>query len=252
MKCKHCGNQLSIEDERCPFCGKINEQAQKHSKAMRRYSKEFKKAKQQVANTNHLIKSFTVFLIIAVILAMGNAAVLYLRYHAWDICMDLEEKQVKRNAVFYERTLSEALDEEDLFTINWYYTHKDLYSIDKLHRFSFFSRIGSEYTRIYQSVMDIYDADIVGLSDSNDQLLSTAGNAIADFYKSYDLLTDTYSDIVSSLNESELDQAEKIKEKLELFLGVYCNIPAEQLAKLPDSSELQIALILGKGMGLHE
>ena len=47
MVCKHCGNQLSLEDEICPFCGMENEAAKKHTEEMRHFSGQFHQVKTE-------------------------------------------------------------------------------------------------------------------------------------------------------------------------------------------------------------
>lgn len=45
MKCKYCGGEISLEDVKCPYCGRENEEAVQHIKDMQYYQGEFEKAK---------------------------------------------------------------------------------------------------------------------------------------------------------------------------------------------------------------
>ena len=45
MKCPNCGSNLSIDDERCSFCGADNSFAKKHRSQMRHFTREFNKTK---------------------------------------------------------------------------------------------------------------------------------------------------------------------------------------------------------------
>lgn len=47
MKCPGCGSNLTIDDEKCLFCGQENPFAKKHRKEMRHFTKEFNKTKRK-------------------------------------------------------------------------------------------------------------------------------------------------------------------------------------------------------------
>ena len=54
MKCRYCGSNLGIEDEYCPYCGKVNDQAAGHQAVMKDYLNEFERTK-----TEAKVKSIT-------------------------------------------------------------------------------------------------------------------------------------------------------------------------------------------------
>lgn len=37
IKCKYCGASISLLDEKCPYCQKINDKAKKHLKELNKY-----------------------------------------------------------------------------------------------------------------------------------------------------------------------------------------------------------------------
>lgn len=252
MICKHCGNPLSIEDDKCPFCGEINQEVIRHTRAMRHYSKEFTKAKNEAEASNRLIRSFTVFLIIAVVLALGNAVVLFLRFHAQDIADNLERKRVNRNVSAYEEKIVNALSEDDLYSFKCYYDDNYLYRFDDLKRYDFFSMIGGYYCDLYTCIMDLYDSKIVGLYRTDDELLQKAASCIQALYEEYDHMNDTYSTSHQWMTDIDFTKADEIKERMELMISVYCNIDLKEVEAMKDSTPLQISMQIGRGMGLYE
>ena len=48
MKCKYCGSNLGIEDEFCPYCGKVNKKAAKYLAEKNKYLNEYEQTKTEV------------------------------------------------------------------------------------------------------------------------------------------------------------------------------------------------------------
>ena len=68
MKCPYCGGNLSLEDETCPHCGRLNEQALQHVKGMKHYKGEFEHTKKHVyIATNRYTKVVVRVVIIALL-----------------------------------------------------------------------------------------------------------------------------------------------------------------------------------------
>ena len=68
MKCEHCGNNLGIEDEKCPYCGKENKFAWKHNKDMDRYEADYESVKEEVLSNSRHFNGLAVRITITAIL----------------------------------------------------------------------------------------------------------------------------------------------------------------------------------------
>ncbi|MGN0156099.1 MAG: hypothetical protein ACI39N_02540, partial [Lachnospiraceae bacterium] len=76
MKCKYCGANLAIEDEKCPFCGKPNPFMTKHRSEMKRFTKEFEKTKSEVIEKSNRFNSWTIRVTVIAVLVALNVTVL--------------------------------------------------------------------------------------------------------------------------------------------------------------------------------
>lgn len=118
MKCEHCGNNLGIEDEKCPYCGWENRFAQKHNKDMDRYEADYESVKEEVlSNSRHFNGLAVRITITAILLAViaGLFAGLANKYEILDARRDaiLKAHIDEYNARLEE--LTEARDYTGLF-----------------------------------------------------------------------------------------------------------------------------------------
>ena len=85
MKCPFCGANLSLEDEKCPYCGTPNPEGCRHQENLHHYQAEFEKTKQDVYTTSKRFAHLSVKTTIIAILILLNIAAIILNSRSWDI-----------------------------------------------------------------------------------------------------------------------------------------------------------------------
>jgi hypothetical protein len=171
MNCKHCGSQLSIEDEKCPFCGLPNDEAKQHIKDMQRYNQEFNKAKVTIATATGFVRSFLIFIVIAAILAIANVVVLVMNNNVYDRADAVILEETKENIDTYKMLCQDAYNKEDYYTLyRLYYDHK-LNELDGFEDYYAIVSIAGDYLSVYSGTMNLYMYDTVFLYNTKDDLL---------------------------------------------------------------------------------
>ena len=80
MKCKYCGYNIGLEDEYCPHCGKLNEQAATHIADMKHYEEDYEKTKESVVTKSAKFNARTgrmaviAVLLMIIVILLGVAA----------------------------------------------------------------------------------------------------------------------------------------------------------------------------------
>ena len=107
MKCQSCNAPLSIEDEKCPYCGAPNPEAIKHRQEMRMFSGEFQKTRSSVlkVSSEHAGKSMRI-VILCVMTVLLILSFLFVGF-SWDIASAMTKWQAAANSEKYCTLLDE-------------------------------------------------------------------------------------------------------------------------------------------------
>lgn len=85
MKCRYCGANISFNDEKCPYCGKINKLAEKHVAEKKVYEKDLEQTagvvkKRSKASQDILVRVYVLLGLVAVFGLLVVLALSYSRY----------------------------------------------------------------------------------------------------------------------------------------------------------------------------
>ena len=160
MKCKYCGSNLGIEDEVCPYCGKLNEEAAGHQAVMETYREEFEKTKTEVKkksiSAGRLGRLIVIGLMLVVILFMGisirrNSDVEYL--------IKKEEEQIAREVEKNRDSITAKLQEmeknREYIALDKYNLRYRLRSNDYYEDYFRVFTATIDYTVICEDIMNI-------------------------------------------------------------------------------------------------
>ena len=162
MKCQYCGSNLGIEDEVCPYCGKVNEQAASHQAVIKEYRNEYEKtktdAKRKSVSAGRKGRLVVIGLMLSAILFMGisirnNSDVEYREKKKEKRIA----KEVDKNEDTVTATLSELEKNRDYLALSYYMQNYRLRSDD---RFSDYSRVFTaviSHRTIYEDILNILD-----------------------------------------------------------------------------------------------
>jgi uncharacterized membrane protein YvbJ len=250
MICKHCGSQLSIEDEKCSFCGLPNEEAKQHIKDMQHYNNEFNTAKGTIAKATGFVRSFLIFIVIAAILAVANVVVLVMNNDVYNRAEAIILEETKANLDTYKKMCEEAYENEDYYTLYHLYYDQRLVEFDDFKDYYAIVSIAYEYLRVYSVSMNLHMYDTVILYSTKDDLLQSLGDSIKSIYDQQEQYYRDYND--SNTTQAGREYADHAIKKMELFLENYLKLTKEDIALLSEETPLQISMIIGRRMGIYE
>ncbi len=121
MKCEYCGNNLSIEDKVCPYCGRENRLALQHNQDMDRYEEDYASVKNEVLSNSRRFNGFTARLTIIAILVALLAFVLVAYGHKYDIRADREERQILAHYNEHKAAIDDLLVARDYLGLFQYF-----------------------------------------------------------------------------------------------------------------------------------
>lgn len=250
MICKHCGSQLSIEDEKCRFCGQPNEEASQHIKDMQRYSKEFVLAKGRIAAVTSFVRSFLIYIIIIAALAIANIVILLMMENVYKRADNIILEETKTNLSTYQELCQEAYNNEDYYTLEQLYNEHCLYRFDEFNEYKAITMISHDYKEIYAGAMNLILYDLVIGYSTKDDLLKRIGDKVYDIYDQQKNYHKEYYE--QQTTEQGRGYADQTVKKMELFLETYLKLTKEDITSLSEETPLQISVMIGRRLGIYE
>ncbi len=249
MECPFCGNQLSIEDEKCPFCGEINSQAKQYTAKMKTYKKEWSKAKNKVDETTHYVRSFTVPLIVTIVLAVLNIIVLILRVNVYEVEDFIIERDIERNYDTYCTQLIDYLEQEDYYSFNRFYQMKDMYISDSMEKFNHISSIARHYSSIFNNSRYLINQEEGKVVWETGELVEKLGSELFNLYEM--VYSDVYKYSRKKMPPEYQKYIDRIIENTEHLCAHYLNMSAEDIDNLKESNKTQISVVIGRRLGIN-
>ena len=96
MKCPNCGSNLTIDDDKCQFCGQANPFAVKHRREMKRFTSEFNKTKATVLKESRKVNHWAAKITLIAVLVALNAVIMYFNVESYGVENSLTEEGLKQ------------------------------------------------------------------------------------------------------------------------------------------------------------
>lgn len=250
MKCKYCGSELSINDEACPFCGQKNEDAKPYTKTMKNYQKELKQATAKVEKTTMLVKNYMVFLIVAIVLLVLNVVFLVLKSKSYEITNWYEKKQLDKNVATYAQQIDEGLEDHKYNLVRSVYYDNNMYGARDYRGYSTTVDLATYFADIMKCTIYLTDENTTSLYQTKEETLDQLAKYIKLYYEEVDDLDSDYS--ISITTPKDTIQQKDILDTANRYLEYYLKLSTEQIDSLPNSSQTQIALLIGRSLGIYE
>lgn len=250
MKCKYCGGPLSIEEEYCPYCGALNQEARQHIEDMKRYHRAFGRTRSRVmdetgkqSRRHGRVLTIVLLVLFNVILLTGHGAMYDLQYW-WN------SVQVKTHGDRYGRELFRLEADGEYRGLRDYYNGNDLYLADDLREFNAVEYGAQYYGVIYECVMRLWDSGMENIYDTDGELIQRLAENIIGFYEELGREEDGYHPewFAGSHKEALLDMEARIRA----MLTAYCNMSEQDLDGMSEMSSQELMLLIGRRMGLYE
>lgn len=254
MKCPKCGNNLTIDDEKCPFCGTDNPYAKKHREDMKHYEKEFTETQEDVLTASRHINAFMVKIAVISILTAVSICLFYFAANPYGILRKVNSMKISRNFSYYREQTERMEAERDYLGLSDFYNRYELYNCDRLDEYSAVFRISGSYRDIYRKVSrlayynkldkdDIYwnvSKELHYLADDLDSMYRCAEPS--DYY-----LTES-----GSYDEPHRSFIDDCVQDVEDALTVYFHLTEEETDSLKTLSQGRREVLLEEGLGRNE
>lgn len=243
MKCKHCGNNLQIEDAYCPYCGEPNPFAVRHQHEMQRFSREFQETKKNVLEQSSRFNRRTVRITILAILVAACAVMALLCARADDIRYMLEEKRIGADAEKYRQTIDGMMEERDYTGVYVYMNQNHLSWTDALKEYDAVYVTSMYYTRLYENVMIL--AEKAGNEErysyyDNEELIEEIAMEINFIYE--EMKEDEY--YPERYTDDKKAYMNDLAETVGLLLVRYMHITEEEAEQFPSLSKARRTVLL--------
>ena len=218
MKCTKCNGIIRLEDERCSYCGAINEHAKKHIANMKKYSKDYTSTKDEVYSVAKKNSSLNVKAVIVAALLFGITACVVLMFTFDDISYEIRENKKEE---FIKENEAKFIEDRDYYLVGRL-TYKPVYG-----RYQFIYRMIMERNYYINSDNDYLEFD-------NEYLIEY----IVEFYHEIEInKTDTYNKI----SDQEVNNLEK---QLKALLVTYCGFSIDEVETFKDLSKGEKIVLL--------
>ena len=157
MKCEHCGNNLSLEDKVCPYCGKENKLASRHNSDMAKYEKDYTSVKKEVLSNSRRFNSFTARLTIIAVLIALIASALVAVANKYDIRDYRKEKLILAHIDEHKAALNDLIEARDFPGVNYYYRANDLSYHDSLNDYYIAYTASDKYSGLMDQIYYLYE-----------------------------------------------------------------------------------------------
>ena len=240
MKCKYCGGNLTLEAEFCPYCGKVNEQAQKHVRAMKGYQSAFEKTRQGVYESTNQYTAGTVRVVIIAVLFVAIIVLLILGGKAYDFRRMWIQGKTERNSDQYMAVMDGYLEEENFIAFGAFCNENYIYAYDSVYeKYAPVERATQNYTYVYNDIMRVVSPPEY---QEMEQILETLVESLDYFYSCLDMEQYEYYEGVDT--PKNRDALAAMEEKVERMLQNYCGLTAEQTQEFSGLTKARRAVLL--------
>ena len=227
MICKNCGAPLSIEEEKCPYCGTSNPAAQKHAKELARIQFSALKKIRAISQKSRRI----VLLCMMIVLLIVSFVFLGL---SWEIGSAVTKWQASANHEKYSAILDQYEKDGDFLSFAALYDQKYLYGSDEFEEYRHVYTAASNYSNIYRYISTLLEEE--HWEDGHKNALESLCESLDYHYKYIEREPYEWYYDIGAYDEQHLDAVERINEKIENLLKLTFSISEEEMREFKELS----------------
>lgn len=249
MKCKYCSAPITLEDEFCPYCGALNEQARQHIQDMKHYNADYELTRNQVLENagRQSRRHGRLFLIAGLVIL--NLACIVLSVNSYEISYLLQERQINRESALYKNIMLDMEEQGKYRELSLYYNRNSLYLADSLREFRSVTDLAGDYARIVDDIYYLKHEEARSYYSEGQQLGQLADH-LEWFYRSLSMQDHEFYG--EEFQEPHLGSIQEMKERVEDLLMSQCSLGSEDVERLPQMENQDILLLIGRRMGIYE
>ena len=250
MKCQSCNAHLSIEDEKCPYCGTPNLEAIKHRQEMRMFSGEFQQTRSSVLKTSseHAGKSMRI-VILCVMIVLLILSFLFLGF-SWDIGSAMTKWQAAANSEQYLALLDEYETSGDFLSFAALYDEKSLYRVDAFEEYRHVYTAASNYQSIFGYISSLLEEE--HWEDGHENALEYLCESLEYYYEYIEREPYEFYFESGAYDQRHLDAVSRITEKIEALLQMTFSITDEEMILFRDYSSAEKQVFIERRFEGHE
>lgn len=243
MKCKHCGNNLNIEDKFCPYCGQPNPYAVKHQEEMERYEKDYAETKIDVLEQSSRFNRHTVRITIIAVLVALIAVTCFLLAKADDIRWWQMERSIDAKAPVHREAIIELMDSRDYMGLYSYMNRNHITYTTSLREFDAVYDTTSRYRMFYQSLMTLQakrsDEENYRYYTESELMEEIARNitALYEYMQLEDYNKEAYA-------EDKMAYMEDLRDHMETLVSGFFGLSSEEVKGMRSMTESRINVLL--------
>ena len=250
MRCEACNAHLSIEDEKCPYCGTPNPEAIKHRQDMNRFFGEFQKTRFSVlrATSENAGKSMRIVMICIMVILL-ILSFLFLVF-SWNIASAVTKWQAASNSEKYCQMLDEYEKEGDFLSFAALYDQKSLYGADVYEEYRYIYSAASHYSSIYGYAARLLEKE--HWEGAHEDALEYLCESLDYYYEfterePYDFYYET-----GAYDQRHLDAVDRITKKIEGLLQLTFSITEEEMTQFRQFSPAEKQVFIERRFKDHE
>lgn len=250
MRCQSCNAPLSLEDEKCPYCGTPNPDAVKHRQEMKRFSGEFKRTQSSVLRTagENAQKSMRI-IILCIMVILLILSFLFLGF-SWNIAYSITKLQAATNSEKYCAMLDQYEEEGDFLSFAALYDQKSLYGADAYEEYRYVYNAASNYTNIFNYITRLLEEE--PWEGSHDDALKYLCQSLDYYYEAAEREPYDYYYEIGAYDQRHLDAVERITEKIENLLQLTFSITEEEMETFREFSPAGKQVFIERRYAEHE
>lgn len=159
MKCPGCGSNLTIDDEKCQFCGQANPFAVKHRREMKRFTSEFNKTKDNVLKESRKVNHWAAKITLIAVLVALNAMIMYFNEEYYGVERFFIRRRIEANYDTYKEQLDKYEKEQNFIAFFEYYETNRLSCSDLMNEYRKVQYVCSSYSTVYEYILAMKTED---------------------------------------------------------------------------------------------
>lgn len=247
MKCPNCGYNLTIDHERCPYCGNANPFAEKHRREMRRFKRDYNKTKEDVMHESKKVNAWTVKVALIAVLVALNIGLLFVYENAYSIYGMYNAARIESNYPEHKTRLDEMEENRQYIALAEYWQSYELNDSDILDEYNAVYRVCSAYSMVYRYTMRLATHEETYTSVENQlEILVGYAEDVYNISKPSEYYLETR---YQQKHQACMDDAVKQMEDL---LQVYFNLTDEEIESFSELNQARRQIMLEEGLERNE
>ncbi len=250
MKCQACNAPLSIENERCPYCGTLNPEFAGHRRDMKRFTGEFLKTRSSVLKTTTEAAQKSMRIVIVCVMAVLMLLSFFFLSISWDLSYEIQKWQVSSKSEKYKALLDTYEETDDFLAFSALYNENSMYGIEEFEEYDYVQRAASHYESIFLYLTTLMSEEAwEGQHEDHIRYLCDE----LDYYYEF-IERDPYEHYfeAGAYDQKHLDAVERITEKIENLIQLTFSATEEEMEEFNTFSSAEKQVFIERRMKEHE